>query len=109
MNNASCLLKCGFIIFQHTQTKRQNTLAPTMRQSLKIVNYFENTNKRAKMALNSSPEFKGAIVKIVYVVEIELKESNFFVLFDLILYVQVNNFQSRRDGSPGVESVLSRG
>ena len=29
------------------------------------------------MALNSSPEFKGAIVKIVYVVEIELKESNF--------------------------------
>ena len=36
------------------------------------------------MALNSSPEFKG-------VIEIELEDSNFF-LFDLILYVQVNNF-----------------
>ena len=46
---------------QHAQTKRQNTLAPTMRQSHKIVNYFENNNKRAKMALNSSPEFKDAI------------------------------------------------
>ena len=34
--------------------------------------------------------------------------ENLFVLFDLILYVPVNSFQSCWDGSSWVEPVLSR-